>query len=227
MTHDYAAFLTIFNALLLPGEPSISSPSPYVLQLHPGIPNLDLGTVSSVYELSYHSEVDENIKTGLFIEKQICRSMFMEAAEGIGDGFDFLNMDATWAEPYHAIESPSPSSDASVSAALEKQDQRKQDEKTQTQTLFIITDWTRPETERLISDTGRIEDHSTDGVLTAGKYFEKNMLQTADHYTNHHVAFENVSKANVAWLDRDEKWSTYVMRLLAEEQRRKEGVTTE
>ena len=54
--------------------------------------------------------------------------------------------------------------------------------------------------------------------MTVGEYFAKNILQTAHRYINPHVAFENVSKANVAWLDKEEKWSTYWMRLFAEEQ---------
>ena len=113
MTHKYCPFLTIVSALLLPSGPSIYSPRPGVLELHLSIPNLDLDTVSSAYELSFHSDVDENIKTGLFIEKQRCRNTFMEAAQGMSDGFDFLNMDAAWAESYYAIECPSPSSGAS------------------------------------------------------------------------------------------------------------------
>lgn len=52
------------------------------------------------------------------------------------------------------------------------------------------------------------------------RIFAKSILQTAYHYINPHVAFENVLKANVAWLVKEEKWSTYVMRLLAEEQTR-------
>ena len=184
------------------------------------MPNLDFGTVSSVYELSFPSNVDENVKTGLFIEIQLCRSMFMEAAEGIGDGFDFLNMDATWAEPYHYTEPPPPSSTTSENTPLaEEQDPRDQHEnpRNQNQTLLIITDWARTEAERLVSDSGTIDDHSTNAMLTAGEYFKKNMLQSAHLYTNHHVVFENVSRANVAWLDREEKWSTYVTGRLAEE----------
>ena len=113
MTNNYCPVRTIISALLLPRGSSISSPRPCVLELHLNIPNLDLDTVSSVYELSFHSDVDENIKTGLFIEKQLFRNTFMEAAQGMGDGFDFLNMDAAWAESYYAIECPSPSSGAS------------------------------------------------------------------------------------------------------------------
>ena len=54
-------------------------------------------------------------------------------------------------------------------------------------------------------------------MLTAGEYFKKNMLQTAHSHTNLYVVFENVSRANVAWLEKEEKWSTYVMGRLAEE----------
>ena len=98
----------------------------------------------------------------------------MEAAEEIGDGFDFLNMDATWAEPYHDNESPSPSLAASESTALaEERGQRTQDEKPQIQTLLIMTDWARTEAEKFVSDSGRIEDHSTSAVLTAGNILER------------------------------------------------------
>ena len=95
MAHKYHSFLTTTSALLLPSGASISTPSPDVLQLHRGVPNLDFGTVGSVYEPLFHSPVDGNVKTTLFIENQLCRSTFMEAAEGIGDGFDFLNIDDT------------------------------------------------------------------------------------------------------------------------------------
>ena len=217
MKHEYQAFLQICNALLLP---DISIPNPFILHLHPGMPNLDLGTTSSVYELTYNVPVDENARTGLFIEKQLCRSMFMDAAEGVGDGFDFLNLDAAWAEPYREIESPSVSSGGVESVGSGGQDQHEKEKSIPSQTLLIIADWTSPGTERLVSDSGRIDDHGTGGTLTAGEYFAKNMLQTADRYTTHRVAFENVSKVNVAWLDKEEKWSTYVARLLDEEQQR-------
>ena len=87
------------------------------------MPNPNFGTVSSVHELLFHSHVDENVKTGLFIEEQLSRSMFIDAAEGIGDGFDFLNKDATWAEPYHCAEAPPPSSAPLEATALAEQDQ--------------------------------------------------------------------------------------------------------
>ena len=218
MKQEYHPFLQICNPLLLP---DISIPSPFILQLHPGIPNLDLGTISSVYELTYDAPLNDEARTGLFIEKQLCRSIFMDAAEGVGDGFDFLNLDAAWVEPYCEIEPPSVSSAGGVeSSGSGERDQHKGGKSIQSQTLLIIADWTSPETERLVSDCGRIDDHSTGGVLTAGEYFAKNILQTADRYTKHHVAFENVSEVNVAWLDKEEKWSTYVERLLAEEQQR-------
>ena len=141
----------------------------------------------------------------------------MDAAEDVGDGFEFLNLDAAWALPYHEIEVPTPSSDITDSTSSGEQNRHKKDKRSQPQTLLIIADWARSESERLISNSGKIDDHTNSGLLTAGEYFAKNMLQTADHYTNHRVVFENVSKVNVAWLDKEEKWSTYVARLLAEE----------
>ena len=57
--------------------------------------------------------------------------------------------------------------------------------------------------------------------MTAGEYFAKNLLQKASGYTNHHVIFENVSASIVQWLDKENKWSTYLARLLAEEDQRK------
>ena len=191
MSRNYQSFLTTINALLLPGGPSISTPIPYVLQLHPGQPNLDFGTVSSMYELLFHSPVDENVKTGLFIEKQLCRGMFMETAEGIGDGFDFLNMDATWAEPYHCPETPSPSPSLAISettASAEEQHQQKRHETSRTQTLLIITDWAHPEAEKLVSDSGTIQDHGTNTTLTTGQYFKNHVSDGSSvHEPSRHI----------------------------------------
>ena len=60
-----------------------------------------------------------------YIETQPCRSVFIEAAQGIGDGFDFLNMDATWAEQYHYPEAPNPLVNfTGLTAVAEEQDQQ-------------------------------------------------------------------------------------------------------
>lgn len=64
------------------------------MQLHPGIPSLELGAVSSLYELSFSAAPDKDSKERFAIETQLCRELFMDAARGSGDGDLFLGMDA-------------------------------------------------------------------------------------------------------------------------------------
>lgn len=220
MTHNYRPFLNTVEPLLVRDSSSPGPiPAPYMLQLHPGMPSLELGAVSAQYEISFTPKPDADVKTGLAIETQLCRNFFLDAAQGIGDGELFLGMDAVWMERYDPLppSSSSPPSTAIPDSAVET----KRDEETQAKecTLLLITEWASPAIETQILHSGTIEQPSHDGqVLTTGEYFTKNLLQKASAHTKHHVVFENISPANVAWLDKEEKWSTHVARLVAEEE---------
>lgn len=76
----------------------------------------------------------------------------------------------------------------------------------------------------MILDSDTIEDPSSSEDFTTGEYFVRDILQKANGYMKHHVAFENVSKANVEWLDKEEKWSTHAARLLAEEDKTRRNI---
>ena len=223
ITHSYRPFLVTVEPLLVRDNSSPGpTPAPYILQLHPGMPSLELGAVSALYELSFNPKPDADVKTGLAIEAQLCRNIFLDAARGIGDGDSFLGMDAVWMERYDPLASSS-SSPPSIppSTVPDPANETNLDEETQAKenTLLLITDWASPAIETQILHSGTIETSSHDGqVLTTGEYFSKNLLQKASAHTNHHVVFENISPANAAWLDKEEKWSTHVARLVAEEE---------
>ena len=48
------------------------------MQLHPSIPTLELGAVTSLYELLFNLPPDSEVQTGLAIEAQLCRRFFRE-----------------------------------------------------------------------------------------------------------------------------------------------------
>ena len=226
MTHSYRPFVDTVEPLLLRDNSSSNPiPVPYILQLHPGMPSLELGAVSALYELSFTPKPDADVKMGLAIETQLCRNFFLDAAQGIGDGDLFLGMDAVWMERYDPLASSSSSPPST--AIPDPANETNLDEETQAKesTLLLITDWASPAIETQILHSGTIETSSHDGqVLTTGEYFTKNLLQKASAHTIHHVVFENISPTNVAWLDKEEeKWSTHVARLVAEEERRNDG----
>ncbi len=186
------------------------------MQLHPGMPSLELGAVSALHELSFNAAPDADLKTELAIETQLCRNLFFDAAQGIGGGELFLGMDAIWMERYDPIPSPTP---AATDAAVEI----KPDGSPKPEILLVITEWATPDAEKTVLESGQVQDSHTNQVLTTGEYFAKNLLQKASAYTKDRVVFENVSAANVQWLGREEKWSTYVARLLAEEDGRRKN----
>ena len=66
-------------------------------------------------------------------------------------------------------------------------------------------------------------DPPEDWTETAGGYFADEILQKASRYTKHQVIFENMTASNVAWLDKNEKWSVYVARLMADEAKRRKN----
>ena len=215
MAYNYRPFLNAIEPLLLDSS-SNSFPTPSIIQLHPSIPSLELGAVSSLYELSFNPELNPDVKTGLGIQRQQCGIFFRHAAQGIGNGDLFLGMDAVWVEQYYPTPSTSPPSAISESAI-----EIRRDGEIHQKTLLVVTEWASQDGEKMILDSDRIENPSSGEVFTTGEYFTRNILEKANGYMKHHVAFENVSKANVEWLDKEEKWSTYVARLLAEEETRK------
>ena len=178
--------------------------------------------MSSLYELSFNPEPDPDVETGLGIQRQQCRYFFRDAAQGIGNADLFLGMDAVWVEQYYPTPSTSPPSAASESAI-----EIRRDGKIHQKTLLVVIDWASQDGEKMVLDSDRIEDPSCGEVFTTGEYFTRNILQKANGYTKHHVAFENVSKANVEWLDKEEKWSTCVARLLAEEDEKRKNVVND
>ena len=215
MTHNYQSFLDTVEPLLShSSSSSIPLQTPLTTRLHPGTPSLELGAVSTVYELSFNSTPDADFKTGLAIETQLCRNFLLDAAQGIGDGdVSFLGIDAVWVRQYdpRSLSSSSPTSATADSSAETSLDGKTQEENI----LLIIIDWATQDAERMILGSGKIEESRGGQIMTTGEYFTKNILKTARRYTKHHVMFENVSASNVQWLDKEEKWSTYVGKLLA------------
>ena len=221
MTHGYQPFWRTVEPLLLHRTScSTALQVPHTTRLHPGTPSLDLGAVSTLYELSFNSTPDADVKTGLSIETQLCRNFFLDAAHNVGeDGFPFLGMDATWVRRYDtpSCSSSSPSSTTTDSAGEAFPEGRIPEENV----LLIILDWATQDAERMILDSGNIEESRGGQIVTTGEYFAKNLLQEASSYTKYHVIFENISASNVRWLDKEEKWSTYVGKLLAAEEEQK------
>lgn len=178
--------------------------------------------MSTLYELSFNPTPDAHTKTGLSIETQLCRNFFLDAANNIGeDDFPFLGMDATWLRQCDPLSwsSSSPPSGMTDSAGEVSSDDKIHEENV----LLIILDWATQDAEKLILDSGNIEESRGGQFVTTGEYFTKNLLKEATGFTKHHVILENVSASNVQWLDKEEKWSTYVGKLLAAEEEQKKN----
>ena len=219
MDHDYQPFLDALGPLLPVESSPRSIQSPYVFELHPGQPSDDLDAVSSIYELSFDPEPSKDVEIGLGIQAQLCRQFFFHAAEQTEDSDSLsLGMDAVWVERYDQNLSNPPESVESGSNT-----EPRRGEVTVPKILLVITEWTSQDAEKTILSREAFKDES--GATTTGEYFANTVLQKASSYTNHHVAFENVPKFNVEWLDKEEKWSTHVRRLMAEaDQRQKEEI---
>lgn len=95
------------------------------------------------------------------------------------------------------MECPSLSSGASEFKASGERGEPEHDKKIKSRTFFVIRDWARNEAERSISNSGRIEDRSNGELLTAGEDIGKNVLKTADHYTNHRMVGKEKSGLHV------------------------------
>lgn len=211
MANDYSAFLEDIRNLLA-GE-GLSSPlsAPFIVES--GMRTVELGVVTSIYELEFDPAPSADVKLGLHIDIQMCRSLFNRATERLNEGDHFLKMDACWIEePQQNLQSPSPSSRTDPTTQM---DQATQIPCTK---LFLMTKWESAAGERRLLDSA---DPPRDSTETAGGYFADKILQKASRYTKHQVIFENVFGSNVVWLDKDEKWSVYVARLMADEARRR------
>ena len=213
MTHEYQSFITAIKPILpLRDGKSSSVPSPYILQLHLGMPALKTGAVSSLYELSFESQPDVDRRTGLTIETQLCRNLLTADSEKLrGDGDLFLGMDASWMEQCGSTGSSSSSS----TATGPKLQEGKPDEQNP-EIFLIMTEWVSTDAEKKLLESGKIKQPHGGPTLTLGEYFSQNLLEQASTYAKHHVVFENVSPFNVQWLDKEEKWSTFLKRFVEE-----------
>ena len=211
MIHSYQPFLRIVSPLLCHDDDSnLCLPTPYLINLHPGMPSLDLGAASSLYELHFDIEPEDEVKTGLSIEIQLCRSFFVDAAKEVDQDDGFLAIDGSWIEPFRPASSrPSPSSASSQS---DPTTEIKSKSETKSKTFLVTVEWTSQDAATKVFDGGKIDNPSTDGsASTLGDYFARNILQKSSRWSKHDVLFENVSATNVDWLNRETKWSTYVM----------------
>ena len=211
MIHGYQQFLRTLSPLLYYDKDSKSGlPTPYLFNLHPGMPSLDLGAVSSLYELSFDMEPNDEFKITLGIEIQFCHSFFFDAVEEVDQDDLILGMDGNWIEPFQLASSPSPP--PSSSDTLDPITETESKTETERKKYLVIIDWTSQDAANKISSYGRIEKPSLNGSpCTVGDYFASNILEKSSRWSRHDVVFENVSAANVDWLDKEEKWSTYVL----------------
>ena len=167
--------------------------------------------LSTVYFVTFskgEKNKDEERKVELGIETQVCRQYFQRIAAEIPGGEEGaeanVGLNATWLRPYPAMSKAvagldrdiiiKPEAIRSAFPAL---------------TLLVIASWKDLKTEQAV-------------LAKANEYFSKKNLERGSTYEKHHVWLEPVSKTNVAWLDKDEKWSTYVKRLMAAEELEKE-----
>lgn len=101
MIHAYQPFLCIVSSLLCHGTYSnICLPTPYLINLNPGMPSLELGAVSSPYELNFDMEPKDEFKTGLSIETQLFRNFVINAGQEVDQDDGFLAMAGLWIEPF-------------------------------------------------------------------------------------------------------------------------------
>jgi len=186
MTHNYRSWLSAIEPLLLLDGSSNPTPPPYLHNLHPGMPYLDPGAVSSIFELAFSPDLDADIKITLGIERQLCQQFFNTAAKKLDDDGDFFHgLDAVWVEQYHPIPSSSPSSTTPDSAiGMERGGESQQ------KTLLVVMEWASQEAEEMVSDSDRIEDMGN--PFTVGEYFAKEFLLRASSYVKHQVVFETV-----------------------------------
>lgn len=172
--------------------------------------------LSTVYFVTFskgEKNKDEEKKVGLGIETQVCRQYFQRIAAEIPGGEEGaeanVGLNAVWLRPYLAMSKAVAGLDRDIIAKPEAVGSA-----FPALTLLVIASWKDMKTEQAV-------------LAKANEYFLKNILERGSTYEKHHVWLESVSKMNVAWLDKDEKWSTYVKRLMAveglEKAKEKEG----
>lgn len=215
MINDYRAFHEEIRTLLVGDSHSSTLSAPFVVELHPCFPTLDLGVVSSIYLLEFDTAPLADAKTGLRIDIQQCRYNFMEATEKLDECDRFLGMDDYWIEE-HQQTSQLPS----LLSKTHSSPQMDQATQTPCTKLLLITEWASPTGETRLLANADPPIAFGNRTTTAGEYFANNVLRKASRYTKHHVMFENIDMGNVGWLDKDEKWSVYVARLMADADKR-------
>ncbi len=139
MANEYQAFLEDIRTLFT-GE-GYSSPlsAPFVVES--GMRAVDLGIVSSIYELEFGPAPSADVEITLHIDIQLCRSLFRAATERLKDGDHFLKMDACWIEE-QISQFPSPSSQTCSTTQM---DQVTLIPGTK---LFLMTEWESADGEK-------------------------------------------------------------------------------
>ncbi|KAL8830871.1 MAG: hypothetical protein Q9191_001196 [Dirinaria sp. TL-2023a] len=215
MEHGHQQFLRAISPLLCPGKDSaVFVPTPYLIDLHPGMPSLELGAISSLYELIFDAEPSNKHSVSLGTEIQHCRDFFYKAADELDSGDPFLGMDGSWIEPLQLASSPSTSS--SSSGASDVTPGTKPNINTQKKTFLLILEWTdRDAMSKIFQSEIRRNPPLEGSTITLEDYFNREILQRSSSWSRHDVVLENVLGSSVAWLDKEEKWSDYVRDQLA------------
>ena len=145
---------------------------------------------------------DEDTKVTLGIHTQLCRQYFQRiAAELPHDEADAcVGQETFWLKPYPAMSKAVAGLDRDVIVKPEADGST-----CPTLTLLVKVDWPDLKIEQAV-------------LARANEYLLKEILERGSTYEKHHLCLEPVTKITAAWLDKDEKWSTYVKRLLAEDE---------
>lgn len=213
LAKGYLELLSLVEPLLL----DLPSTSPYACDHRPFLP-LRHDYVSSVYELRFDLGLNEVTKLSLGIAQQASRSGFQNVAAGLNihgpcPGLDieglFLRIDMVW-----LMRCPlSPPSPSELESLLSAADRPGPDPKT----LLLITSWKDQEAEKNIHREYRRLQNSED----VEDPLAENILSKATSFAKHQVALEEITEDNVEFLDSEEKYKTWMSRMLEEENARK------
>jgi len=210
LARGYLEFLSLVKPLLLDLPP----PSPYACERHPFLPGLHHDYVSSVYELRFNSGLNEATKLDLWIAEQGYRSGYQGIAAGLNvsgpcPGVDieglFQRIDMVWLARCLSPLPPPLEFERLLSAA----DRPGPDPKI----LLLITSWKDQEAEKDVIRKYQGIPNSQD----AEDPFAEDILPKATSFTKYQVALEETTEDNVGFLDSEEKWKTWMSRMLAEE----------
>lgn len=80
--------------------------------------------------------------------------------------------------------------------------------------LLLITSWKNQEAEK---DVNRIYQGVRNSKKDVEEPFAEDILPKATTFTRHQVALEEITEDNVAFLDSEQKWKTWMTRMFAEE----------